>query len=78
MTDQQFRASVRADAIRAGNPPDVADWLAKRVGEQPTEFERKRFGGDARVRSVTMSAPPRARTVDQYQQQMPAVNLRRR
>jgi hypothetical protein len=77
MTDQQFRESVRADSIRAGNPPAVADWLAKRVGEKPTEAERKIFGGDARVlRSVmqkrsqphvhgTTAAAPRARTVDE-------------
>ena len=41
-TDTQFRASVRADAIKAGCPPAVADYLAAQVGKTPTAAERER------------------------------------
>lgn len=41
MTDAQFRASVRADAIKAGCPPAVADYLSAQVGKTPTGAERE-------------------------------------
>ena len=40
-TDAQFRASVRADAIKAGCPSAVADYLAAQVGKVPTTAERE-------------------------------------
>lgn len=37
--DAQFRESVRRDALAAGLPRDIADYLAREVGRQPTDDE---------------------------------------
>lgn len=38
-SDAEFRAQVRADAIKAGCSPDVADMLARDVGRERTDNE---------------------------------------
>lgn len=70
MTDTQWRASVRADAIRQGYSTTMADFLAARVGKQPTQAEREMSSphtskhGARAARTTTPAARSRALTVD--------------
>lgn len=72
-------ANVRADAIRAGLPPAMADYLVAHVGKPPAKGEDDPFldhrtrayraahgkRSEAPGRGLRMSAPLRSRTVDE-------------
>lgn len=47
--DAQFRESVRRDALAAGMSRDIADYLARKVGRQPTDDELDRVSPHVRA-----------------------------
>lgn len=73
MTDAQFRAQVRADAIKAGMPPDVADFLASRAGKV-SQKEREMFadfyGIEARVKLNPQSSDEPSKTDERLRREV--------
>lgn len=55
MNDAQFRATVEREALAAGQPPDVARYLAAQVGKDTGKPRSARFSATAPTR------PPRDR-----------------
>lgn len=58
MNDAQFRASVEREALAAGQPPDVARYLAAQVGK---DTGKPRSAQSARFSATAPTRPPRDR-----------------
>lgn len=59
MNDAQFRASVEREALAAGQPPDVARYLAAQVGK---DTGKPRSAQAARFNATALTRPPRDRS----------------